>query len=186
MQNINGSKNEAGFSYIDVMVAMVILLIGILGLLSGISASVLLSRGQQQQLTARHIAATTMESIMSAKETKDLDRMGWKSIGNVGSNIEAGVPKGIFVVGVKLVKPGAGADEILGTADDDGVVMDGFQREIVIIDQCDPDRPSFVCPDPGAWPVRMRTVSVTVTYFVGPTQRQENLTTVLADYEKVQ
>ncbi|HXH18530.1 MAG TPA: prepilin-type N-terminal cleavage/methylation domain-containing protein, partial [Chitinophagales bacterium] len=59
------SKGQAGFSYIEVMVAMVILMVGILGVMAAISGSVLMSRGQQQQLTARHIAATTMESIMS-------------------------------------------------------------------------------------------------------------------------
>ncbi|MBO0237020.1 type IV pilus modification PilV family protein, partial [Vibrio parahaemolyticus] len=76
----NKESGEGGFTYIEVMVAMVILLVGILGVLAAISASVLQPRGQQQQLTARHIAATTMESIMSAKET-DPNRLGWKSIG---------------------------------------------------------------------------------------------------------
>lgn len=184
MKNIKraAAKKEDGFSYIEVMVALVILMVGILGLMAGISASVLLSRGQQQQITARHIAATTMESIMSAKET-DADRFGWKSVGNVGSNPDAdGVPQGIFVNGVTTVLSGAGDDEILGTADDNGAPVAGFLREIVITDDCDPDRPSANCPTPGTAPVRMRTVRVTVTYYMGSTQRNETVTTVLSDY----
>jgi type II secretory pathway pseudopilin PulG len=184
MRNTNStqSRQDAGFSYIDVMVAMVILLVGILGLLSGISASILQSKGQQQQLTARHIVATTMESIMSAKET-DPDRLGWKAIGNVGSNVDdLGVARGVFVTGYRQVLSGAGADEVLGTADDSGAATTGYQREIVITDVCDPDRPSANCPTPGIWSVRLRTVVITVRYYVGQMQREEKLTTVLTDY----
>jgi type II secretory pathway pseudopilin PulG len=176
---------EEGFSYVDVMVALVIFLIGILGYLSAISAGVLLSRGQQQQLLARHIAATAMESIMAAKET-DPNRLGWDAIGNVGSNIDpnTGLPEGIFLTGFQQVVANAGADEVIGTADDAGAVTVGYSRQIVITDICDPDRPSPICPTPGAWPVKMRRVTVTVRYFVGNAQRDEVLTTILTDYSK--
>ncbi len=176
-------KSESGFSYIEVMVAMVILLVGILALLSGISGAVLQSRGQEQQLMAKHLASTTMESIMSVKET-DPTRMGWNAVGNIGSNPDpvSGIPLGIFVVGRQNVRTGAGPDEVIGTADDNGTVVPGYQRQIVITDQCDPDRPSPNCPTPGTAKVRIRLIEVTVFYFVGRMQRQEQLTTVLSDY----
>ncbi|MER3430156.1 MAG: hypothetical protein C4324_03765 [Blastocatellia bacterium] len=175
-------SGESGFSYIEVMVAMVILLVGILGVLAAISASVLQSRGQQQQLTARHIAATTMESIMSAKET-DPTRLGWKAIGNVGSNPDgAGIPQGVFLTGWRPVLPNAGPDEVIGTADDSGTPLEGFQRQITITDICDPDRPSPICPTPGIWAVRMRSVEVRVRYSIGLAIREEVLRTVLTDY----
>ncbi|HXF42219.1 MAG TPA: prepilin-type N-terminal cleavage/methylation domain-containing protein [Pyrinomonadaceae bacterium] len=175
-------REQAGFSYIEVMVAMVILMVGILGVMAAISGSVLMSRGQQQQLTARHIAATTMESIMSAKET-DPSRLGWKSIGNVGSNPdENGVPQGVFVNGYVQVLSGAGPDEVLGTADDNGPAINGFSRKITITDICDPDRPSQNCPQPGNWAVRMRSVEVRVRYVVGNSTREEVLRTILTDY----
>jgi prepilin-type N-terminal cleavage/methylation domain-containing protein len=174
-------KSEKGFSYIEVMVAMVILLVGILALLSGISGAVLQSRGQEQQLMARHLAATAMESIMAVKET-DPTRMGWNAVGNVGSNPINGVPQGIFVTGRRNVMTNAGPDEVIGTADDNGAVVPGYQRQIVITDQCDPDRPSPNCPTPGTANVRIRLVEVTVFYFVGRMQRQEQLTSVLSDY----
>ena len=174
---------EEGFSYVDVMVALVIFLIGILGYLSAISAGVLLSRGQQQQLTARHIAATAMESIMAAKET-DPNRLGWDAIGNVGSNLdpETSLTQGVFLTGFRQVVAGAGPDEVVGTADDTGAANVGYSREIVITDICDPDRPSSICPTPGDWPVKMRRVRVTVRYFVGGAQRDEVITTILTDY----
>lgn len=179
-------KSEAGFSYIDVMIAVVILLVGILALMSAITGAVFQSRGQELQLNAKQIAGSTMESIMSVKETDQQVvpvRLGWNAIGNVGSNPDAnGVNQGIFVTGFQPVKIGAGTDQIIGTADDTGSTVDGFQRRIVITDECDPDRPSYNCNPVGNYAVKIRLVEITINYFVGTVQRQEQLTTVLTDY----
>lgn len=178
-------RSEQGFSYIDVMIAIVILMVGILALMSGMSASVLQAKGQEQQMIAKQTAASTMESIMSVKET-DPARLGWSAVGNVGSNPVNGTPRGVFVVGMQSVRPNAGTDEVFGTADDSGTPMTALQRQIIITDICDPERPSYNCPTPGALPVRMRRVQVIVRYFVGALARQEQLTTVLTDYAVVE
>ena len=176
------SRSESGFSYVDVMIALVILMVGILALLSGISGSILQSKGHEQQLLAKQVATSTMESIMSVKET-DSTRLGWNAIGNVGSNPDAnGVNQGIFLVGMQPVYLNAGPDEVIGTADDNGTQVAGLQRQIVITDVCDPDRPSYNCTPPGTSLVRVRSVVVTVTYPLGAILRQEVLTTVLTDY----
>ena len=78
-------NSTAGFSYVDVMIAVVILMVGILALLSGISGAIVQSRSQAAQLQAKQIASSTMESIMSLKET-DPNRLGWITVGNVGTN----------------------------------------------------------------------------------------------------
>ncbi len=176
-------RSESGFSYIDVMIAIVILMVGILALLSAISGSVLQARGQEQQLLAKQIATSTMESIMSVKET-DPTRLGWTAIGNVGSNPDKnGVAQGIFVPGFQTVQLDPGPDEVIGTGDDTGTTVQGLQRRIVITDVCDPDRPSpTICSPAGTSAVRIRSIAVTVTYFAGTFQRQEVLTTVLTDY----
>ncbi|HMT09344.1 MAG TPA: hypothetical protein PKA82_15175, partial [Pyrinomonadaceae bacterium] len=158
------SKNEQGFSYIDVMIAIVILMVGILALMAGIAGGVIQSRGQQQQMIAKQVAATTMESIMSVKET-DPERLGWDAVGNIGSNVVDGTPRGIFISGMQNVSPNAGADQIVGTADDTGTPMMSMQRQILIVDQCDPERPSYNCPIPGTSKVRVRSVQVIVRYF---------------------
>lgn len=179
-------KLEAGFSYIDVMCAIVILLVGILALLSAISGAVFQSKAQEQQLNAKQISSSTMESIMSVKETDRRDilvRFGWTRVGNIGSNLDGlGNPQGIFLNGFQPVLTNAGPDQVIGTADDNGPVVAGYQRRIVITDQCDADRPSANCVPPGTFPVRIRSVQVTITYFVGAIQRQEVLTTVLTNY----
>lgn len=179
-------NSESGFSYVDVMIALVILLVGVLALLSGITASVIQTRSQEQQLMAKQIMTTTMESIMAVKET-DPTRMGWGAVGNVNTNPHpvTGVNQGIFPTGFQQVRTDAGPDEVVGTADDTGAVVPGVQRGIVITDVCDPERPSPVpvCPSPGgAAAVRFRSVQVTVRYQAGPVLRNEVLTTVLTDY----
>lgn len=175
MQN----KSEAGFSYIDVMIAVVILLIGVLALLSAITGAIFQSQGQEQQLNAKQIATSAMESIMSVKETSNA-QLGWGKVGNIGSNNN----QGIFQTGFQPVKLDAGPDEVIGTEDDTGTEVQGYRRRILIRDECDPDRPSYNCtpvPD-DPYEVRVRSVEVTVTYFVGTVQREEVLTTVLTDY----
>jgi len=166
------------------MIAIVILMVGILALMSGLSASVITARGQATQINAKQIAASTMESLMSAKET-DPDRLGWDAIGNVGSNVVDGTPRGVFLTGWQPVKPDAGTDGVFGTADDGGPPTNSMQRQIIITDQCDPDRPSYNCPSPGTNKVRIRFVQIQVRYYVGTMTRQEELTTVLTDYAVV-
>jgi type II secretory pathway pseudopilin PulG len=177
------NRSEAGFSYIDVMIALVILLVGVLALLSGISGSILQARSHEQQLVAKQVATSTMESIMSVKET-DPTRLGWNAVGNVGSNLDpSGVPQGIFLTGWQPVYSDPGVDEVVGTADDTGTVVSSLQRRIVITDVCDPDRPSpTICNPAGTYAVKIRSVAVTVQYNVGGLLRQENLTMVLTDY----
>lgn len=182
-------KSESGFTYIDVMCAIVILLVGILALVSAITGAIVQSKGQELQMDAKQIAASTIESIMAVKETTakttDTIQLGWQNVGNVGSNPDAGgTPQGIFVNGLLPVLPDPGVDQIIGTADDSGTPVSGFQRQIVITDQCDTERPSPapVCATPGSFAVRIRLVAVTVTYFVGTIRRQEQMITVLTDY----
>ena len=50
-------RSEEGFSYIDVMIAIVILMVGILALMAGMSASILQAKGQEQQMVAKQNAA---------------------------------------------------------------------------------------------------------------------------------
>lgn len=176
------NRSEAGFSYIDVMIALVIMMVGILALLSGISASVVQARAHEQQLQAKQVAASTMESIMSVKET-DPDRLGWNAIGNEGTNPDAaGVLQGVFVTGFQPVRLDAGTDQVIGTSDDTGIIVGQLQRQIVITDLCDPDRPSSICTPAGFARIRMRSVAVTVAYFVGGLRLEEQATTILTDY----
>lgn len=180
-------SSEKGFSYIDVMIALVILMFGVLAMLAAVSWSLVQANGHEQQVLAKQVATSTLESIMSVKETDPL-RLGWPAVGNVGSNPDpaSGVNQGIFVTGFQPVRVDAGPDQVIGTADDTGTTVTQLQRRIVITDVCDPDRPSpVICTPAGTAPVRMRAVEVTVRYNIGGLQRDETIRTVLTDYAVV-
>src|SRR4051812_17132179 len=55
--------NESGFSYIDVMIALVILMVGILASAAALTANLVRSFETEKQVVAKQIALSTIESI---------------------------------------------------------------------------------------------------------------------------
>lgn len=181
---MTGKAGEAGFSYVDVMIAVTILLVGIMAMLSAITSGVVMTTTSQQQLAAKQYAQSTVEAIFSAR---DLDRLGFNSIGNVGDST---IPGGVFIAGQQQFYPTTGPDGVIGTADDkagpDGIIgtgddiqpVDGFLRQIEITNVPDPDRPLA--------PITLRQVKVTITYLLGSAQFRESMTTFAANYRTAQ
>jgi type II secretory pathway pseudopilin PulG len=173
---------ESGFSYVDVMVAITILLVGVLGLVAAITRGIALTTVSQEMLAAKQMAASTMESVFTARELETLD-FGWGSIGNVGSASVA-TPK--FLNGDQLIYPTSGKDGIVGTADDangpdgvagngdDGSPVKGFTRRITITDVPDVTRPNA--------PISLRKIEVRINYWTSGRQRAETFTSFIADY----
>jgi hypothetical protein len=174
--------NQSGFSYVDVMVAITILLVGVLGLVAAMTRGIAMTTVSQEMLGAKQLSAATMESIFTARELESID-LGWNSIGNVGS---ATVPLGMFLTGDQPIYPTAGADRIYGSADDskgpdgiagnsdDGAPMTGYSRNIVITDIPDPTRPTA--------PISLRKVEVTINYWTSGRKRAETFTSFIANY----
>ncbi|HEU4388807.1 MAG TPA: hypothetical protein VFV34_13480 [Blastocatellia bacterium] len=180
------SPSENGFSYIDVLIAVSILLIGVMALVSAITYAVVGTTRNQQQLVAKQYASTTIEAIFTARDlaAKFGDtNLTWNVIGNTGS---ASVPAGLFPSGRQKIYDGAGADGIVGTPDDqagldgtlntadDAPLVDGFERTITITDVPDPERPAAA--------ITMRQIDVTIHYFVGGRERQEVFSTYIASF----
>ena len=177
---MTADKNQAGFSYVDVMVGIAILLVGVLGLISAMTRAIAQTTISQEMLSAKQIATSTVEAIFTAR---DLETLGWDAIGNVGS---ATVPGGIFLTGEQPIYPTAGRDGIVGTDDDakgpdgiagtadDGVAVAGYTRTITIADKPDPNRPTA--------PISLREVQVTINFWVGTRKRTETFTSYVANY----
>jgi type II secretory pathway pseudopilin PulG len=171
---------EAGFSYVDMMVAVTILLVGIMGMLSAITAGIVMTTTSQQHLAAKQYAQSTIEAIFSAR---DLQELTFDAIGNVG---DTSIPGGIFLSGDQRIYPSPGRDGVVGTADDaagpdgvagtadDGAPADGFTRQIEISNVPDPDRPGAA--------ISLRQIKVTVTYIIGGARFSESMTTYAANY----
>jgi hypothetical protein len=187
-------KRQDGFSYIDVMIAIVILMVGILALVSALLANLVRSYESEKLIMAKQMALSTVESIIAAKEIKRPGVVeGWNSVRNVVTPPPVGEPNGIFLTGFNPVREEMGWDGVAGTIDDacsasgpcvvggrpsnTSPVVQGFQREIIIQDLIDPERPP---PNP----ITRRSVTVNVRYAVNQTFRTESVTTILTDYEE--
>ena len=184
MNKIN--KQQAGFSYIDVMIAITILMVGVMGLVGAITNGINMTTRSATALAAKQISSSSMEAIFTARDLDPNNNFGWDAIGNVG---DAAVPGGLFLAGRQNIYPTAGRDGVIGTADDswgaDGVSgtaddaaasapAPGMQRQIIVTGLVDPARPTA--------PITLRQIDVIIFYNAGTTERQETFTSYIANY----
>lgn len=188
-------SNERGFSYIDVMIALVILMVGILASVAALTANLVRSFETEKQAIAKQIALSTIESIFSAREiARPGSVAGWGAVGNVGTNPDSnGNMQGVFLIGFRPVREDMGWDGVAGTADDGcdagspcqvgsdpantSEVVGGYDRRIVITDLQDSERPT------PPHPISRRRVDVTVRYYVNRLQREQTVSTIITDYK---
>lgn len=180
----NENHKEKGFSYIDLLISMLIFMIGVLGMTGALAANRMRAQIIEKQLMAKQLGLSSLEAILAAKELKPSgDISGWDTIGNVGSNLIAGANRGIFETGFRPIRQGNGADGIVGTADDacEGTsacgtnttpVMVGFARKIEITDISSQDYAT----------IRQRTVIVTIRYQANARNMEEVIKTIITDY----
>jgi prepilin-type N-terminal cleavage/methylation domain-containing protein len=105
-QQLN-TRRQRGFSLVECMVSMCILLIGLLSLLGVFGIAMAATQTSQENNTAKLLADEAMEGILTARETANID---WAQINNTGAG-------GIFLPGFLPIDC-AGVDGIIGTADD--------------------------------------------------------------------
>ena len=101
-------RTQQGFSLIETMISMAILVIGLLSLLGVFGIAMASTQTSQENNTAKQLANEAMEGILTARETANIS---WPQINNSGP---AG---GIFLAGFLPINC-AGVDGIIGTADD--------------------------------------------------------------------
>lgn len=175
---------EGGFSYIDLLISMMIFMVGILAMSGALAANRIRSQLIEQQLAAKQLGLSTMESILAAKELNPAeDVSGWDTIGNVGSNNVGGTNRGIFETDFRPVRQSPGADGIVGTSDDacsgtgacgtnNTPIIIGFSRKIEITD----------IPSTDYSTIRQRNVSVTIRYQIMGRFMDEVIKTIVTDY----
>jgi len=191
---LNIKSREKGFSYIDVMIAIVILMVGILAMLSALTSNLIRSYETERRIIAKQLALSTIESIISAKEIEGPGINGWNSLQNVNGGMPIG-EEGIFLTGYNPVRAESGSDGVAGTIDDacagtgpctnplsgkvnTSPLMEQYQREIEISDVPDPERPA---PD---HPITRRRIDVNIRFFVNQFTRQETVSTIIANYNQ--
>lgn len=174
------SKKQDGFTYIDTIVAIVVLTIGILGSLSAITYAVFFRYAAENKTKAKEITQSTIESIFAVRDFTDKETLkSWDIIKVKESN-----NNGIFVKDWTPVRDNPGADGIYGTADDacaatsncpvngttnSGAVIQNFTRKIEIFDIIESNA------------VLKRRIVVTVKYPVGRLFFEETAATIIAN-----
>ncbi len=188
-------SSENGFSYIDVLIAIVILMVGILAMLSALTANLLRSYESERRIIAKQLALSTVESIISAKEIERVGVIdGWDSLQNVTGAPPPGRLDGIFLTGFNPVREEFGWDGVAGTVDDacagagtcthpvssvvnSSPIVSQVERQIVITDVIDPER-----PPPNE--IAIRRIDVTIRFFINGLGRQETASTLITDYDQ--
>ncbi len=179
---MNKPNQQSGFTYLEVMIAIVILTVGIMAQLSALSFSMIRARESEERNVARQYAASTIESIFAARDLGNANGISnWSAL-----NLTTAHANGIFLPGWRPIREDSGIDGIHGTADDacnattncvvgsytnSSPTLPGFAREIVITDITEPGYPT----------ARKRRIEVKIQYFVGQLAREEVLATIVAD-----
>jgi prepilin-type N-terminal cleavage/methylation domain-containing protein len=173
-------SSDSGFSLIETVIASGVLAVGMLG------AAAVFSHGMQKvtsapgDLIATQKASEAIESVFSARDSHTL---AWAQLRNVNgaSGADGGIfldgPRGLTTAGpdglVNTADDGQvetittpGPDQIYGTADDQVIPLGQYTREIRIRDV----------------ELDLRSITVTITYLVGPETRRYTLTTYISNY----
>ena len=100
-------SNQRGFTLIEVMIAIAITTVGLLGLLATFGTAIKATSSAQEDLIARHKALDALESIYTARNSQQIP---FASIDNT-------VNGGIFKSGAQPLLC-AGPDGLVGTGDD--------------------------------------------------------------------
>lgn len=183
----------SGFTLVEVLMSMVVLTTGMISLLGVFGLAMASTQTSQQDMIAKQLANESYESIITARNTTQID---WDDIQNVGSTncpITGAATCGIFLTGAQQIY-NAGADGIYGTADDvasgarqtihdpgpDGIYgtaddvlipLIAYQRSILISPLYDAQ---------GNMISSLRSVTITVQYTVG--QQSVQKTYILNSY----
>ena len=184
------SKTQRGFSLVEVMISMVILVIGLISMLGVFGIAMAATQTSQENSTAKQLANESIETLLTARETANIT---WDQIQNTGAG-------GIFLPGFLPVDC-PGVDGIIGTADDAACgpqIMEQPGPSGVYAGTCPPDvctpmtnftRQILISPvfPPGGGPVpiaSLRAVTITIQYTTPQFRvpRQYVLNTFISEY----
>lgn len=177
------NSNQKGFSYIEVIVAILIMTIAIVAMVSALSLALIREKESENRNTARQLTSSALESIFATRDLRNNNPLNnWEAIDNTA----AGTPNGIFLPDWRPIRNDSGVDGIQGTADDacatgtnctvgayvnNSPEIQGFDRKITITN----------INEPGINSVRKKRVEISVRFYTGQLARFETITTIIAD-----
>jgi len=177
-------KKESGFSLIEVIISLVVLMVGILATMSAISFSIFSMQESEKRSLAKEFARSTMETIFAIRDLQAFDPQTGQPYNWNAIQISNGSNGGVFMDGWKPIRENPGNDGIFGTADDacnapnpctvgtytnSSAIVNGLERKLEVVDIVENNT------------VRKRQITVRIRYFVGQLQREEVQSTIVAN-----
>ncbi|HKV40579.1 MAG TPA: prepilin-type N-terminal cleavage/methylation domain-containing protein [Blastocatellia bacterium] len=183
---MKATQQQKGFSLLEVMISMVVMMVGLVALLGVFGLAMASTQTSQQNGISKQLANEALEGILTARETANVT---WAQIANTGSG-------GIFLSGFQPIDlPGLdgiigtaddaaagpqtlnmpGPDGVFGTADDVQLPLNNYQRQIAIVP----------ATDAGGNPIpTLDVVTITIQYTNPQLKIPQNyvLTTYLSQY----
>jgi len=152
--NSKTRKKQTGMTLVEILVASVVLMIGLVGVLSMFGYLAAVMSYSDEEMIARQKAREALESVIGARNSADYS---WADIANVSNG-------GIFKDGATAMT-NVGSDGIVNTSDDTGVEtitlpngktrkLSEFTRQVAIA-------PAMLG---GATSTTLSTVTITITY----------------------
>ena len=194
-RQVRDRKSQRGFSLLEVLFSIVIILTGLLAMLATFAYALSTTQSVQEDQIAKQTAEDTLENIFTARDTQQITFNQIANVGGGGIFVDGptnlldtgpdglagtaddvpfdpaitGCPASMNPLGVQCIKL-PGKDGILGTADDTYMVLSNFQRTIVIANTLNPDG----TPNPN-----LKQITVNVQY-TRPLQNTPRIYTVNA------
>ncbi len=175
-------RAAAGFTLLETMIALLVMVVGVLALAATLADSLAYMQGSEDSFIAQQKAEEAAEAIFTAKYSNNA------TFAQISNNSLAN-PTGLFLTGPQpLLQPGAdglvgtaadtgqppayilqpGPDKILGTADDVQLPLSNFTRTITITNV--------------AGETSLRQVQITVNYKTGMFNRNYTMYTYISAY----
>jgi len=182
---LRGHRTQQGFTLLEVMIAVVVLVIGLVGTLSVFTYGIQAVQFAQEDIIAKQKAREALESIYGARNTSQISYDiiqnvsgggvfldGWQTLRVAGNDGIIGTADDGAVETLHLPGP----DAVYGTADDVYTPLSNFQRQIQITN----------IPIPGGVNPDMRQVAVSVQYtaggFMGGAARTYTITSYISRF----
>lgn len=178
---MHARQQAEGFTLLETMIAMAVLLIGVLGLAAMLASSLSYMQNSENDFIAQQKAEEALEAIYTAKYD---DTITFAQVANTTAS-----PPGIFLTTAQpILQPGTdglvgtsadstaapayiylpGPDGLMGTSDDIQVPLTGFTRTIAI---------GNVAND-----LNLRTITVTVNYTKGRVNRTYTINSYISAF----